>query len=114
MSEQEITLVLSGTQMSGFRYGVDREWALDVTKEELINVIRHAMIDLAKKHDMYHLLKMATNARLHIHAEYDNNTKEIYICECPQNRPEHSDHCDSNCPGCQTCDPWEEIRISED
>ena len=82
MNTKEITLVLSGTQMSGFRYDVDREWALGTTKKELVNTIRYAMMDLAKKYDMYELLEMAKNVNLHIHASYDQNSKDIYICEC--------------------------------
>lgn len=98
MDHEDITLVLSGTQMSGFRYTVDREWALGVTREEIVSVFRSAMIDLARKHDMYHLLEMAKKIKLDIHSNYNQNSKEIYICVCEvhvPSAPPHAQVCDS-------------------
>ena len=83
--DEEINLILSGTPMSGLRYPVDKEWALGVSKDELVWTMREAMMDLAKKSDMYILLSMAKNVNLHIHAPYDQNSKSIYICVCDVN-----------------------------
>jgi hypothetical protein len=78
----EINLILSGTPMSGLKYPVDREWALSVSKEELVLTMRDIMMDLAKTWDMHLLLEMAKKTNLHIHAPYHENSDAIYICVC--------------------------------
>jgi hypothetical protein len=78
----EIVLVLSGTQMSGLRYNVDREWAMEATMEDITDLMKEIMIDLAKKYGMYILLEVAKNVDLHIHYPYDKDSKEIYVCAC--------------------------------
>ena len=78
----EITLVLSGTQMSGLRFGVDRELVLKATNEEIADWMKEFMINLTTKYDMYILLKMSKNLDLHIHYPYNKDSKEIYICAC--------------------------------
>jgi hypothetical protein len=51
--DSEISLVLSETQMSGFRYAMDRKWTLGVSRKEIVTTMREAIIDLAKKYDIY-------------------------------------------------------------
>ena len=99
MNLDEITLILSGTPMSGFRYTVDKDWALGVTKEELVKTIRNQMIMLTKQHNMYELLETITDTYLHIHSPYNENSKEIYICTC--NIPDEHDDCYD--PDCIIC-----------
>ena len=77
-----IKLTLSGTLMSGFSCVVPRAWALQVSHEELITVLRIRLIDLFRDNDMYVLTEQAKNLNLHIHASYNNQSSEIYICEC--------------------------------
>lgn len=77
--DPNITLIISGTRMSGFRYVVDREWALQVSNQVLINTIRNEMFRIAETYDLKEHIQ---TVKLHIHDIHDNDTKEIYICEC--------------------------------
>jgi len=79
MSQEEIGLVLSGTPMSGLRYNVDKNWALKMPKEVLIQTMRRIMLDMTKTYHMSQLYDIAKKVELEIRSEYDENTQEIYI-----------------------------------
>lgn len=82
-TKDTILLTLSGTVMSGFTCKVPRDWALRSTNDDIIAVFRTNLLDLVTSHDMYDLIRLAKETKLHIHTEFNENSERIYICQCP-------------------------------